>query len=207
MRAGRAYALVLMRAFVCFACSLETLEECYPKKEDAVDPARVRLTARLRLEPIRSEHAEDLWRLFQDPAVAAWYGTWTFAMAQREAARIADAWAADGVHKWMAYDRVTGALVGRGGLSRAHVAGQDRLEIGWALLRTCWGHGYAAEIGRAGLAFAFDELAADEVVSYTEARNMRSRAVMERLGFQYTTDIILDDGGEPFALYVLGRPS
>ena len=36
---------------------------------------------------------------------------------------------------------------------------------------------------------------------------MRSRAVMERLGFQYTTDIILEDGGEPFALYVLGRPS
>jgi RimJ/RimL family protein N-acetyltransferase len=107
----------------------------------------------------------------------------------------------------MAYDRSTGALVGRGGLSRAHVAGQDRLEIGWALLRTCWGHGYATEIGRAGLAFAFDELAADEVVSYTEARNARSRAVMERLGFQYTTDIILEDGGEPFALYVLGRPS
>jgi hypothetical protein len=122
-------------------------------------------------------------------------------MAQREAARIADAWATDGVHKWMAYDRLSGALVGRGGLSRAHVAGQDRLEIGWALLRTCWGHGYATEIGRAGLAFAFDELAADEVVSYTEARNARSRAVMERLGFQYTTDIILEDGSEPFALY------
>ncbi len=172
-----------------------------------MDPARVRLTARLRLEPVRSEHAEDLWRLFQDPAVAAWYGTWTFAMAQREAARIADAWAADGVHKWMAYDRLSGALVGRGGLSRAHVAGQDRLEIGWALLRTCWGYGYATEIGRAGLAFAFDELAADEVVSYTEARNMRSRAVMERIRLQYTTDIILEEGGEPFALYVLGRPS
>ena len=207
MRAGSAHALLLMLAHVCFDRSLETLAECYPKKEDAVDPARVRLTARLRLEPIRSEHAEDLWRLFQDPAVAAWYGVWTFAMAQREAARIADAWAADGVHKWMAYDRLCGALVGRGGLSRAHVAGQDRLEIGWALLRTCWGHGYATEIGRAGLAFAFDELAADEVVSYTEARNARSRAVMERLGFQYTTDISLEDGGEPFALYVLGRPS
>ncbi len=95
-------------------------------------------------------------------------------MAHREAARIAKAWETDGVHKWMAYDRSTGALVGRGGLSRAHVAGNDRLEIGWALHREFWGFGYATEIGRAGLAFAFDELAAEEVVPYTEAP-MRGR--------------------------------
>jgi len=171
-----------------------------------VDPARAGLTARLRLEPIRSEDAKDLWRLFQDPAVAAWYGVWTFAMAQREAARIADAWAADGVHKWMAYDRVTGALVGRGGLSRVHIAGQDRLEIGWALLRPFWGQGYATEIGRAGVAFAFEELGADEVVSYTETRNARSRAVMERLGFRYSQDFIFEADGVPCALYILTRP-
>ncbi len=41
--------------------------------------------------------------LFQDPAVAEWYGEWTIDMARREAARIAEAWEADGVHKWMAY--------------------------------------------------------------------------------------------------------
>ena len=172
-----------------------------------MDPARVRLTARLRLEAIGLGHAEDLWRLFQDPAVAEWYGMWTFEMAQREAARIGEAWATHGVHKWMAYDRVTGGLVGRGGLSRTHIAGQERLELGWALLRRFWGYGYATEIGQAGLAFAFDELAADEVVSYTEARNSRSRAVMERLGFHYTTDLLLEEGREPFVLYVLRQPS
>src|SRR5258708_19884085 len=196
-----------MLAHVCCRRSFGTSVECYPRKEDAVDPARVRLTARLRLEPIRSEHAVDLWGLFQGAGVAEWYGGGTFAMAQREAARIGEAWTADGVHKWMAYNRLSGALVGRGGLSRAHVAGQDRLEIGWALLRACWGHGYATEIGRAGLAFAFDELAADEVVSYTETRNARSQAAFVRPGLPGTTAIILEDGGEPFALYVLGRPS
>ncbi|MDQ6674158.1 MAG: N-acetyltransferase, partial [Chloroflexota bacterium] len=61
--------------------------------------------------------------MFQDPSVAESYGAWTLEMAHREAARIAKAWETDGVHKWMAYDRSTGALVGRGGLSRAHVAG------------------------------------------------------------------------------------
>jgi ribosomal-protein-alanine N-acetyltransferase len=74
------------------------------------------------------------------------------------------------------------------------------------LLQKFQGRGYATEIGRAGLAFAFDELDANEVVSFTEARNAPSRAVMERLGFHYTRDIALEEGGEPFALYALSRP-
>lgn len=169
--------------------------------------ARVRFTERLRLEPIGTGHPEDLLRVYQDPAVAEWFGVWTPEMAQREVARMGRGWESDGVHKWMAYDRSTGELVGRGGLSRVHLAGQERLEIGWVLRGQFWGQGYATEIGRAGLAFAFDELAADEVVSYTEARNARSRAVMERLGFRYRHDLVLEEGGEPFVLYSLTRPS
>lgn len=180
-------------------------ESTTTQKEDAVGLAHVRCTARLRLEPIGCGHAEDLWRLFQDPAVAEWYGAWTLDMAQREAARIAQAWETEGIHKWMAYDRLTDDLIGRGGLSRAHMEGQERLEIGWALHRRFWGQGYATEIGRAGLAVAFAELDAAEVISYTEARNTRSRAVMERLGFRYSHDIRDVDDSEPFALYVHRR--
>jgi len=173
-----------------------------------MEPARVRLTDRLRLEPIGTRHAQDLWRLFQDPAVAEWYGgMWTLERAQREAASMARAWQTDGVHKWMAYERSTGALVGRGGLSRVQLARQERLEIGWALLRPFWGQGYATEIGRAGVAFAFEELGADEIISYTEARNARSRAVMERLGFRYSQDFNFEADGVPCALYLLRRPS
>jgi [ribosomal protein S5]-alanine N-acetyltransferase len=116
---------------------------------------------------------------------------------------MARGWHVDGVHKWMAYDRSTGERVGRGGLSRAVVDGRDCLEVGWVLHRTFWGRGYATEIGRAGLALAFGELGADDVVSFTEPHNRRSRAVMERLGFGYTKDISIN--GETFALYVLGR--
>jgi [ribosomal protein S5]-alanine N-acetyltransferase len=178
------------------------------KEEEDRVPARVRFTDRLRLEPIGVGHAEDLWHLFADPAVAEWYGgVWTLEMAQREATSMASAWKADGVHNWMAYLRWSGALVGRGGLSRIHLAGQERLEIGWALLRPFWGQGYATEIGRAGLAFAFEELGADEVISFTEVRNARSRAVMERLGFRYSQDFIYEADGVPCALYIRTRPS
>jgi RimJ/RimL family protein N-acetyltransferase len=162
------------------------------------------LTDRLRLEPISPAHADDLWTLYQDDAVAEWHGNrWTAEQARDYAAVCDDAWRAGGVHKWMAYDRVTGELVGRGGLSRAHVDGAERLEIGWALHERFWGQGYATEIGRAGLVFAFDDLDADDVVAFTEPHNTRSRAVMERLGMIYARDIVHD--GAPFVLYSVSR--
>jgi RimJ/RimL family protein N-acetyltransferase len=161
--------------------------------------ARIRETARLRLEPITHRHAGDLLALYSDPAVAEWFGVWTREGAEREVARMADGWRTDGIHKWFAYHRETGEAVGRGGLSRVHLDGADRVEIGWVLHGRFRGHGYATEIGRAGLEVAFTELDATEVVAFTEVHNARSRAVMERLGMAYAKDIEWD--GAPFVLY------
>jgi RimJ/RimL family protein N-acetyltransferase len=75
------------------------------------------------------------------------------------------------------------------------------------------GRGYATEIGRAGLALAFDELGAEAVVAFTERHNRRSRAVMERLGMRHAGEFVgrgLVEGldgihdGAPFALYTVG---
>jgi RimJ/RimL family protein N-acetyltransferase len=189
------------------------------------------MTTRLRLEPVGPEHAGDLWRLTQDDAVAAWKGgRWSMDEALRYAAAMARAWTADGVGKWIAYDRGSGELVGRGGLSRlgpgdamtreiASALGgdgwvKDRLEVGWTVRADLWGRGYATEIGRAGLAFAFQDLGAEEVVAFTERHNRRSRAVMERLGMRFVGEFPgrgLVEGrtgvhdGAPFALYVSAR--
>jgi hypothetical protein len=81
---------------------------------------RTRLTGRLRLEPIGLEHAEDLWRLHRDDAVAAWHGgVWTVEAARRNAAGMAEAWETAGVGKWIAYVREfagRGLVEGRDGI-------------------------------------------------------------------------------------------
>ncbi len=87
-------------------------------------------------------------------------------------------------------------------------------EIGWALRGEYWGRGYASEVGRAGLQFAFRELDMRAVVAFTEQHNRRSRAVMERIGMAYAGEFLgngLIEGrqgvhdGAPFSLYVALR--
>ncbi|MEA2882354.1 MAG: hypothetical protein QOH32_1610 [Bradyrhizobium sp.] len=58
------------------------------------------------------------------------------------------------------------------------------VEIGWRMAFDHWRHGYATEAARLALDFGFEILALEEVVSFTAAGNLRSRAVMERLGMR-----------------------
>jgi RimJ/RimL family protein N-acetyltransferase len=186
-----------------------------------------RTTERLILEPIGPEHADEVRTLHQDPVIASWWcGPWSMTDASRFCERCAQGWTRDGVSKWIAHDRDTGALVGRGGLSRMVADADetrqmqalltdptwehDRLEIGWALLSAFHGLGLATEIGREGLGFAFEVLGTRSVVAYTERHNRASRGVMERLGLTLRgeihalglvegDDVLHDDA--PFAVY------
>lgn len=186
---------------------------------------RLRLTERLRLEPIGPEHVGDLLRLHADPEIGRWHGgVWTAATAATRARRAISRWEESGVDKWVAYDRADGSLVGRGGVSMmdgdqpftapvsAAMTGTawvaDRLEVGWTVTTARQRRGYGTEIGRAGLAYAFGELGATEVVAFTERDNVASRGVMERLGMEYVADITATHGppaGFPVALYHLTR--
>ncbi len=47
------------------------------------------------------------------------------------------------------------------------------------------GQGYASEGARACLAHGFDTLGLQEIISFTVPANLRSRAVMERLGLRH----------------------
>ena len=58
------------------------------------------------------------------------------------------------------------------------------VEIGWRLAYDYWGYGYATEAARLALAHGFGPLALAEIVSFTSETNLRSRAVMERLGMR-----------------------
>lgn len=83
------------------------------------------------------------------------------------------------------------------------------VEIGWRLARRYWGMGYATEAASESLRYAFTHLALDEVVSFTPARNIRSQAVMEKLGMSYASKFVHPDlePSDPLREHVLYRIS
>lgn len=58
------------------------------------------------------------------------------------------------------------------------------VEVGWRLHRDHWGQGLAAEAARACLREGFSGRGLEEIVAFTVATNLRSRAVMERIGMR-----------------------
>lgn len=84
------------------------------------------------------------------------------------------------------------------------------VEVGWRLAAEHWGHGYAPEAARAALAFAWDGLGIDEVVSFTSVGNHRSRRVMEKVGMTHERDFdhprFAGHRLENHVLYRIGRP-
>jgi RimJ/RimL family protein N-acetyltransferase len=98
--------------------------------------------------------------------------------------RIESTFEAEGLGLWATEVAATGEFIGFIGLApvtfEAHFA--PALEIGWRLAHAGWGHGYATEGARAALHHAFGVAGREEVVSMTATTNLRSQAVMRRLG-------------------------
>ncbi len=57
------------------------------------------------------------------------------------------------------------------------------VEVGWRLRREYWGRGIAFRAALLALDYGFSVLRLQEIVSFTAAVNVRSRRLMERLGF------------------------
>ncbi|MBV1851200.1 GNAT family N-acetyltransferase [Catellatospora tritici] len=105
----------------------------------------------------------------------------------------------------------SGQFIGFTGLSvpRFEAPFLPAVEIGWRLARPFWGHGYAAEAARRSLAFAFDDLGLDEVLSFTATTNTRSQSVMARIGMTHDPADDFDHPsvpeGSPLRRHVLWR--
>ncbi len=137
-------------------------------------------TQRLILRRWRPSDRAPYAAMMADPEVAYWLGgTLTAAQAQTQVERLIGADDA-----WVVERRGEGAFVGSVGLSAVgeDIALAPAVEVGWRLARAAWGHGYATEAAAAVIHHGFARLGLEEIVAFTASTNLRSRAVMERLG-------------------------
>ena len=154
------------------------------------------ITERLILRPWREEDLEPFAAMSADPEVMQWLGgVITSDGAAAYMARAKLSFATSGMGRFAIERRDDGAFIGSCGLmpGRPSIPIAPYIDIGWRLTRRAWGAGYASEAAAAVLSDGFDRLRPREIAAVTAAINLRSRAVMDRLGMTWDKARDFDD--------------
>ncbi|MEO1400841.1 MAG: GNAT family N-acetyltransferase [Cyanobacteria bacterium J06635_1] len=83
----------------------------------------------------------------------------------------------------------------------------DDIEIGWHFRPASWGYGYATEAAQQIVQYGFEDLKLPMIYAVTLPNNVRSIAVMERLGMQSMGMTTNYYGGNELILYRLMPPT
>lgn len=84
-----------------------------------------------------------------------------------------------------------GRFLGFTGLSAIPFASPigSQVEIGWRLAQWAWGNGYVTEAAKAATRVGFEEHHLTQIFSFTTRTNVRSAAVMQRIGMKRRIDL------------------
>jgi RimJ/RimL family protein N-acetyltransferase len=176
------------------------------------------VTERLALRGWRDSDRVPFAELNADPEVMRYFPSrLTREHSDAMIDRIESGFEREGFGLWAVELLETGEFVGFVGLARPKFDARlaEHTEIGWRLARQAWGYGYATEAAREALRYAFDPACANlaEVISFTAAINLRSRAVMERIGMMHDESDDFEHPSlppghalRPHVLYRLAKP-
>jgi ribosomal-protein-alanine N-acetyltransferase len=144
-------------------------------------------TERLLLRQWRKADAEPLAEIYAQPEFLEHMPQLDLDGTRAQIGRFERQWDDEGFSHWAVEDPASGTLIGRIGLLLHHdlPLAPSPVEVGWALHRGWWGRGLATEGGRASIDCWRAHLDDPQLLSITVPGNVRSRAVMERLGLTH----------------------
>jgi RimJ/RimL family protein N-acetyltransferase len=138
-------------------------------------------TPRLLLRVPRIEDLDPWTAMMADEETARFIGgVMPRAVVWRGLMTMIGAWHASGFAMFSVIDKSTGRWVGR--LGPWMPDGWPGTEVGWAIVRECWGRGYAPEGAAAAIDWAFDELGWTDVIHSIAPHNVASQQVARKLG-------------------------
>lgn len=172
-------------------------------------------TERLRLEPFADRHLDGLHEMNRKPEVMRFISGRPETRDETAAAiaRVQRSWSVLGTSWWAFIDMASGRVAGAGCIQYARRDAdlpadlgslrRNPLEIGWRLHPDFWHQGLASEAASCMAAFAFEALAAPEIIAVRHPDNIASARVMDRLGMRYRG--METWYGESLATHALGR--
>ncbi|EJT04793.1 GNAT family N-acetyltransferase [Rhizobium sp. CCGE 510] len=174
----------------------------FDKEFNGVAPPATRRTARLLLRAPALTDILFLTELFSQPELVAHRPVPRPDSPEESAARLArdiGHWNDHGFGRWAV--EADGALIGFGGVtvSKEFVG----LNLSYHLHPESWGQGYATELVRETLTFAFDDLRAERVIGLVRPINVASKRILEKCGFHLEREVMLH--GAPTNMYAHGK--
>lgn len=156
-------------------------------------------TDRLTLRGWRDSDLEPWAAMNADPEVREHLGDLlTREQSDASVARFQAEFDQRGYGWWAVEVRATGEFIGFAGLDPVDEGMPfTGVEIGWRLARTAWGRGYATEAALAVVSYGFDTLGLSEILAVTTSTNIRSQAVMHRIGMTRSPADDFDDPAAP----------
>lgn len=142
---------------------------------------------RVNLEPLTVAHAEEMFAALSDPAIYAWLmdGPPVSLAALRERyRRLESRCSADGSQQWLNWvirRTEDGQCIG---YVQATIYPEQSADIGFVLAPQFWGLGLGREAAAAMLSCLFASYAVTSVFATVDRSNLRSQALLERLGFR-----------------------
>lgn len=153
-------------------------------------------TERLLLRDLEERDVEGIFALDSDPEVLRFIGTPALKGRSEAADRITGIrkqYEEHGIGRWAVEERATGAFMGWCGLKwEQHIRPFPYHDIGYRLIRTYWGRGYATEAASACLRHGFEVLNYPEICAAAEAEHHASNRILQKIGLKQGEPFVFD---------------
>ncbi len=162
-------------------------------------------TSRLILRELHPDDAEALHPVFSDPEATRFALRIHATVADTEGwiNAVRNGYTKHGFGPWCMVRKSDLSTIGYCGCGIVDVEDQREYEIGYRVLPSCWGQGFATEATRAAIAHAFNDLSLLRLVAVIQPTNVASVRVAEKAGMQYIRDTTFR--GVPVRLYVIEK--
>ena len=167
-------------------------------------PWEIAETARCLIRETTPEDVEEFYRIYSDPSITRYMdGLYPEREQEKRYIReyIEKVYTFYGFGVWTVVEKESGAVIGRAGLS--YREGYDDPELGFIIGVPWQGKGYAREVCRAVLDYAWNALEFDRVQALVEPGNEASLRLCEELGFRLEKKTALQ--GKEYCLLLLQR--
>jgi [ribosomal protein S5]-alanine N-acetyltransferase len=162
----------------------------------------------------RSWQIEDLplaMELWGDPDVTALIdsrGKLTAAQVQEKLYGEIERERSSGVQYWALFDHRNGDFVGCAGLRPwIYTPNEGKFEVGFHLVKPCWGKGFGTEAALGALEYAWEKFHLSEVYAGHHPDNRASERILKKLRFEFIEEVFYEPTGLMHPFYVCIAPT